>query len=243
MYLTYDKIITVKGKTDHMRTSTHIRAMLSWVTDTTSAAALSTEVPKTKGVPLSAAMQFSKAAIDGEQLYIPEFQNLVAAEDGIYNDNNMKVVLSAGRSVADNSKDVWQGIKDLVKGRETIPLTNQSAVIIKDVSEDINFKNWDEPNGTDSIDGDERWFPYENKTIFFLDLLDSLPRLRLSDDHLKAVLWVMKECGTPNVPSFYKLRKVQDRLRRGHLRTEEHTTVTGDKFFMNNPLDIIRLVS
>lgn len=25
--------------------------------------------------------------------------------------------------------------------------------------------------------------------LFFLDLLDNLPRLRLSDDHLKAIIW------------------------------------------------------
>ena len=45
--------------------------------------------------------------------------------------------------------------------------------------------------------------------LFFLDLLDNMPRLRLSDDHMKAIIWVMRECGTPDVPSFYALRKKQ----------------------------------
>ncbi|KAJ7772761.1 hypothetical protein B0H14DRAFT_3589979 [Mycena olivaceomarginata] len=40
-----------------------------------------------------------------------------------------------------------------------------------------------------------------------LDLLDNLPRLRLSDDQLKTLTWVMRECGTPDIPSFSALRK------------------------------------
>ncbi|KAJ7796773.1 hypothetical protein B0H14DRAFT_3093282 [Mycena olivaceomarginata] len=65
--------------------------------------------------------------------------------------------------------------------------------------------------------------------MFMLDLLDNLPRLRLSDDHLKAIIWVMKECGTPNVPSFYALRKMQAKLTRAN------------QFYMNHPNDLIRL--
>ncbi|KZT19304.1 hypothetical protein NEOLEDRAFT_1152040 [Neolentinus lepideus HHB14362 ss-1] len=46
----------------------------------------------------------------------------------------------------------------------------------------------------------EGWEPYESKTMFMIDLLDNLPCLQLLDDHMKAILWVMEECGTPDVP-------------------------------------------
>lgn len=77
-----------------------------------------------------------------------------------------------------------------------------------------------------------------------LDLLDNLPRLRLSDDHLKAIIWVMKECGTPAVPSFYALRKIQKKLTEDiGLKPTHHTSTLGNQFYMNHPNDLIRLVS
>ncbi|KAJ6549107.1 hypothetical protein DFH09DRAFT_1262788 [Mycena vulgaris] len=78
--------------------------------------------------------------------------------------------------------------------------------------------------------------------MFMLDLLDNLPRLRLSDDHLKAIIWVMKECGTPNVPSFYALRKMQAKLTRDvGLKPRHHISSLDNQFFMNHPNDLIRL--
>ncbi|KAJ7920028.1 hypothetical protein B0H13DRAFT_1867935 [Mycena leptocephala] len=54
---------------------------------------------------------------------------------------------------------------------------------------------------------EEDWFPHGSRTMFMLDLLDNFPRLRLSDDHLKAILWVMRECRTPNFPTSSQLQK------------------------------------
>ncbi|KAJ7115666.1 hypothetical protein C8R44DRAFT_880092 [Mycena epipterygia] len=59
----------------------------------------------------------------------------------------------------------------------------------------------DESDGEDitfSPEDDSEWLPHGSKTMFMLDLLDNLPRLRLSDDQLKSIIWVMRECGTPN---------------------------------------------
>ncbi|KAK7682231.1 hypothetical protein QCA50_014818 [Cerrena zonata] len=87
-----------------------------------------------------------------------------------------------------------------------------------------------------------RWAPYTSKTMFMLDLLDSLPRLRLSDDHLKLIMWVMRECGTPDVPSFNALRKLQDRLTKEvGLQSMQHTSSLGNKFYANGPAHIFRL--
>ncbi|KAJ7820820.1 hypothetical protein B0H14DRAFT_3089221 [Mycena olivaceomarginata] len=70
--------------------------------------------------------------------------------------------------------------------------------------------------------------------MFMLDLLDNLPRLWLSDDHLKAIIWVMKECGTPNVP-----RKLTQDVG---LRPRHHTSALDNQFYMNHPNDLLRLV-
>lgn len=113
------------------------------------------------------------------------------------------------------------------------------------------------------VDGDSEWFPHGSKTViiryliddqfcradyksqmFMLDLLDNLPRLRLSDDHLKAIIWVMKECGTPSVPSFYALRQMQAKLaREANVKPEQNNSPLGNIFFMNNPATLLSLAS
>lgn len=81
--------------------------------------------------------------------------------------------------------------------------------------------------------------------MFFLDLLDNLPRLRLSDDQMKAIIWAMRECGTPSVPSFYALRKKQASMAAdlSNLQPRHHTSALGNHFYMNHPIDLISLVS
>ncbi|KDN33741.1 hypothetical protein RSAG8_13172, partial [Rhizoctonia solani AG-8 WAC10335] len=55
--------------------------------------------------------------------------------------------------------------------------------------------------------------PYKNKTIFLLDMLDNIPRHRLSTAHLKLIMWVMEEAGCHNMPTFYELRQTQKHLK------------------------------
>ncbi|THV03123.1 hypothetical protein K435DRAFT_852192 [Dendrothele bispora CBS 962.96] len=89
---------------------------------------------------------------------------------------------------------------------------------------------------------DSGWKPHGSKTIFMLDLLDNLPRLRLSDDHLKAIIWVMKECGTPNVSTFSALRKVQEALTREFkLTSKPHKSALENHFYMNQPAALLAL--
>lgn len=77
-----------------------------------------------------------------------------------------------------------------------------------------------------------------------LDLLDNLPRLRLSDDQLKAIIWVMRECCTPNVPSFSALRKMQASLtKQVDIIPQLHTSLLGNHFYMNHPAKLLSLVS
>ncbi|KAJ7664821.1 hypothetical protein B0H17DRAFT_1162742 [Mycena rosella] len=52
----------------------------------------------------------------------------------------------------------------------------------------------------------------------------------------------MRECGTPDVPSFYALRKMQAKLMRDvGLKPRHHTSSLDNQFYMNHPNDLIRL--
>jgi hypothetical protein len=80
--------------------------------------------------------------------------------------------------------------------------------------------------------------------MFMLDMLDNLPRLRLSDDHLRTIIWVMKECGTPNVPTISRLRKMQEALKTElKLDPEHHVSSTGCHVYMNHSVKLFGLVS
>ncbi|KAF8144015.1 hypothetical protein K438DRAFT_2103021 [Mycena galopus ATCC 62051] len=52
----------------------------------------------------------------------------------------------------------------------------------------------------------------------------------------------MKECGTPDVPSFYALRKMQKKSTQDvGLQPRHHTSSLDNQFYMNHPNDLIRL--
>jgi hypothetical protein len=77
-----------------------------------------------------------------------------------------------------------------------------------------------------------------------LDVLDNLPRLRLSSSQLKMVLWVMRECGTKDVPSFHALRKKQKELRETcSLPITAIKSQLGNHFHTTNPCEFIARVS
>ncbi|EIN05335.1 hypothetical protein PUNSTDRAFT_36762, partial [Punctularia strigosozonata HHB-11173 SS5] len=63
----------------------------------------------------------------------------------------------------------------------------------------------------------------------------------LSDDHLKAIIWVMRECGTPDVPSFYALRKKQAELACQLVSTKCHVSSLGNQFYMNSPASLFAM--
>ncbi|KAJ7934035.1 hypothetical protein B0H13DRAFT_1591791, partial [Mycena leptocephala] len=69
-----------------------------------------------------------------------------------------------------------------------------------------------------------------------------LPRLRLSDDQLKTIIWVMRECRTPGVPSFSALRKNQAELTKNvNIKTIRHVSAMGNEFYMNHPAELLAL--
>ncbi|KLO13183.1 hypothetical protein SCHPADRAFT_970312 [Schizopora paradoxa] len=70
--------------------------------------------------------------------------------------------------------------------------------------------------------------------MFLLDMLDNLPRLRLSDSQLRAVLFVMKESGAKDVPSFDTLRRRQKAFRKFSVPTERKESAKGNVFYVND---------
>jgi hypothetical protein len=77
--------------------------------------------------------------------------------------------------------------------------------------------------------------PYDSKLMFLLDWISSLPRLRVSRTLMKAFLFIMRECGVKNVPSFSHLHAVrQDIHGRFSVKTQRFKSALGNIFFMNS---------
>ena len=68
-----------------------------------------------------------------------------------------------------------------------------------------------------------------------LDIVDNLPRLRMSSNLFRMVLWVLKESGLSNVPSYEAFRKMQTDLQKrcGSEPTECKSSL-GNIFYMND---------
>lgn len=68
-----------------------------------------------------------------------------------------------------------------------------------------------------------------------LDILDNLPRLRMSSNQFKMILWLLKEAGVPHVPSYASFRKMQAGLRDLCGSTPQpHTSSLGNIFYVND---------
>ncbi|KAJ6586682.1 hypothetical protein B0H10DRAFT_1733084, partial [Mycena sp. CBHHK59/15] len=64
----------------------------------------------------------------------------------------------------------------------------------------------------------------------------------LSDDQLKTIIWVMRECRTPDVPTFSALRKKQAELTKDvKIQTIRHVSAMGNEFYMNHPAELLAL--
>lgn len=88
------------------------------------------------------------------------------------------------------------------------------------------------------------WFPYKSKLLFLLDAVDNLPRLRISASLMRVLLWLLREVGVKNVPSFSALRKSQQDLRKQcGVPTVSYTSPKGNVFSFNDPRTIIANVS
>lgn len=84
-----------------------------------------------------------------------------------------------------------------------------------------------------------QYYPYGTKVMAYLDMLDNLPRNRVSDS-MRFVITILKDCGVEDVPSFKHLRKVQKELAGQHgIRQHQFHNPSGEDLYINDPRDII----
>ncbi|KAJ3924864.1 MAG: hypothetical protein NXY57DRAFT_968859 [Lentinula lateritia] len=95
---------------------------------------------------------------------------------------------------------------------------------------------------TEMEEDEKDWAPHGSKTMFMIDLLDKQPRQRLSDPQLKSILWVMRECGCKDVPTFTQVRNKQTEIAHElDIPSEHHTSSLGNHFYMNHPAKLFAL--
>ncbi|KAF8166903.1 hypothetical protein K438DRAFT_1616397 [Mycena galopus ATCC 62051] len=76
--------------------------------------------------------------------------------------------------------------------------------------------------------------------MFLLDILDNLPRLRISSSLMRVFLWILKEAGCKSVASFDHLRRVhKELLGQCAIPSIPCKSTQGNVFFMNDPRAII----
>lgn len=80
--------------------------------------------------------------------------------------------------------------------------------------------------------------------MYILDLLDSMPRLRLSGALMKSILWALRELDVPDVPSLRQLRSTQKALaQKIHISPSRHNSALGNIFYQNSLEALLALVS
>ncbi|KAH7905228.1 hypothetical protein BJ138DRAFT_1118659 [Hygrophoropsis aurantiaca] len=127
-------------------------------------------------------------------------------------------------------------------------LGDQYDDIFSDMLPDLNPTGGD-LDRSDILDGTEissaqktqPWYPYPSRTMFLLDTLDNIPRMRISDAQMKLFIWVLQESGARDVPSFYALCKLQKELKNsgGGVPTIPYTSPLGNVYFLNDPRMLI----
>ncbi|KAK7040964.1 hypothetical protein R3P38DRAFT_3452826 [Favolaschia claudopus] len=248
-----DTIFLRSGRSEHLTRRKHVDA----VAEQTRLAASSLEIPPapqvTAAAPparfkLSDILESDSEEDEDQPQRVPSPLDDIMMDGSRFFDRDRKELLfSAGTAEtgAAQRRELLEGIRNLdyydhtVFGKIAREDTTVSEAVAAMVDMDLNSDLESEPEYTLN---DDAWSPHGSKTMFMLDLLDNLPRLRLSDDQLKTIIWVMRECKTPDVPSFNALRKKQAELTKDvNIGTRHHVSALGNEFFMNHQAELLAL--
>ena len=71
--------------------------------------------------------------------------------------------------------------------------------------------------------------------MYLLDMLDNLPRLRMSNKHMEAILFVMRESGAWDVPSLDTLQRLQSSLSgKVSAKPTRHVSTDENIYYIND---------
>ncbi|KAK6984274.1 hypothetical protein R3P38DRAFT_3452691 [Favolaschia claudopus] len=266
-----DTIVLRSGRSEHLTRRKHVDAVAEQARLVASSLESRPALPVAAAAP-PARFKMSDILESESEEDEDQPQRVHSPVDGIlmdgsrFFDRDRNELLFSARTVetsAAQRRELLEGIRNLdyydhtVFGKVAREDTTVSEAVAAMVDMDLNSDLESEPEYTLN---DDALSPHGSKTaslsaqitrdieyiqftqMFMLDLLDNLPRLRLSDDQLKTIIWVMRECKTPDVPSFSALRKKQAELTKDvNIGTRHHVSALGNEFFMNHPAELLAL--
>ncbi|KAJ7487204.1 ASST-domain-containing protein [Mycena galericulata] len=116
---------------------------------------------------------------------------------------------------------------------------NSEVPLIIEDPLDANDDEDDECVDLDIVE-ESGYFPYPNKTVMLLDILDNLPRCRFTSAQMSLVLHFAKSLGATNVPSLKGLRKTQKKLQTDcGYQPVKVVSPLGNIFYMNDIRQVI----
>ncbi|THU88819.1 hypothetical protein K435DRAFT_729596 [Dendrothele bispora CBS 962.96] len=124
---------------------------------------------------------------------------------------------------------------------EDDPGNSNVVELMRQLGIDVDSPGEDPVLPTVDIDNNQDYSPYPNKLMMLLDIMDNLPRLRLSTAHFKLILWLLNQAGVRNVPKYDTFRQVQRQLSQTcSTEPKECTSSLGNHFYINDPREAIQ---
>ncbi|KAJ7936174.1 hypothetical protein B0H13DRAFT_1589779, partial [Mycena leptocephala] len=156
------------------------------------------------------------------------FDSTIAYGGEILDAHGNIIMFSAGEIPVDESaNDIWRELDNLEYCDHTLfadmtPMMGDlfdktddctvSDAVRAMADMGLDDSNEEEDADTRQSNTDYNSIDTELPQMFMLDLLDNFPRLRLSDDHMKAIIWVMKECGAPGCSIILRTAQVATKI-------------------------------